>query len=519
MRSTRTRTRRRAPPVSEAGLRTLYDHSPVGIAELSAEGRFLRANEALQRLLGRSESELRRLTFQEVTHPDDLSGCVKDFGCLVAGEIDHFEMEKRFLRKDGAFVWSHTIVTAVRSGRAVAMIGMAIDISERRKAQEELSRLKNELEVRVRERTAALSFQAAQLAAQLESSPDAILVVDAQGRIVSRNKRFGELWRIPEAVLTTGSDEEALESVLALLVDPGGFLERVRHLYRHREEKSFDELRLRDGRVFERYSSPVTGSDGRYFGRVWHFQDVTERARHDAEIREKNEALARSNAELEMYAYAASHDLSAPLRKIIAFGELLMYRARAKLDAADLDYIERMRKAAAAALKLVTDMLTLSRIGRDPLPLAEVDLNTVLEEAKAELAGELEDVRIEAGPLPVLSAHASLLHALLTNLLSNSAKFRSPDRPLLVRIDLRAEGDQLLLTVADNGIGFDRVYADKIFEPFLRLHAASDFAGSGIGLAICRRVATRYGGTIAAEGEPGKGATFTVRLPAAMLVR
>ncbi|MBI2386891.1 MAG: PAS-domain containing protein [Elusimicrobia bacterium] len=366
-----------------------------------------------------------------------------------------------------------------------------------------------------------LSYHAALLAAQLESSPDGILVVDPKGMIVSRNKRFVEMWGIPEAVLATGSDEQAIASVLSKLVDPEGFVERVRHLYQHPDEKSSDELALRDGRVFERYSSPVVGEDGRRYGRIWNFHDITDRVRHDKEIGEKTEALAQSNAELEMYAYAASHDLSAPLRRIIGFGDLLEARAKSKLDAGDLDYVERIRRSAAAALKLVTDMLTLSRIGRDALPIEDVDLNAVLAEVRSDLAAEIaaSGARIEAGPLPVVRAHAIPMHNLLLNLVSNAVKFRRPDRPPVVRIAGRRDGDVLEITVADDGIGFDPAYAEKIFQPFLRLHASSDYSGSGIGLAICRRVALRYGGTLTADGVPGAGSTFTLRLPAGLLAR
>lgn len=507
-------------PVTAASLRTLYGASPIGIAELDDKGRFTSANPALQRMLGRSEEEIRRLTFSDVTHPEDIAACEEDFACLVARKIAHFEIEKRFLRKDGAVVWAHTVVMPVLSGkRSHGMIGMAIDVTERRVAQDELARLKSELEKRIEERTASLSYQAALLTAEMECSPDGVLVVDAEGRIASRNKRFGELWGIGDDVLATGSDKDALESVLAKLACPDAFLKRVEHLYRHRDEKSFDELLLRDGRVFERYSSPVLGDEGRYYGRVWFFRDVTDRALHDAEIREKTESLARSNAELEMYAYAASHDLSAPLRKIIAFGDLLEGRAKGKLDEAELDYLERMRKSAAAALKLVSDMLTLSRVGRDMLAFEEVDLNGVLAEVKAELTADLDGATIESEDLPVLRAHAALLHGLLQNLISNALKFRRPGRPPVVRVASRREGDDLLITVADDGLGFDREYAEKIFQPFLRLHTSSEFEGSGIGLAICRRVALRYGGGITADSVPGTGSTFTVRLPASMLAR
>ena len=517
-----TKKTRRPPAATAAGFRTLYERSPIGIAELDDRGRFTRVNKALQRMLGRSEAELLSLNFNDVTHADDLPACAALFGGLVRRETEHFEIEKRFLRKDGSVVWAHTVVIAVRAGmRSRGMIGMAIDVTERRRAQEDLARLTNELEDRIKDRTAELSYHSALLAAQHESSPDGVLVVDAEGRILTRNRRFGEMWGIPADILASGSDEQAVASVLSKLAEPEPFLARIRHLYEHRDEKSTDELSLRDGRTFERYSSPVVGDDGRCYGRVWHFRDITERVRRDREIQEKSEALARSNAELEMYAYAASHDISAPLRRIIGFGELLESRAKSKLDAGDLDYLARIRKSADAALKLVTDMLTLSRTGREPLPIEDVDLNATLAEVKLELAAELADAgaRIEAGPLPVLRAHGVPMHNLLLNLLSNAVKFRRPEQPPVVRVQSRRDGDAVEISVADNGIGFDQAYAEKIFQPFLRLHTSSRYQGSGIGLSICRRVALRYGGALTAQSEPGRGSTLTLRLPAAMIAR
>lgn len=501
-------------------LRTLYERSPVGIAELDDDGRFLHANAALQRMVGLTEEKLRKRKFNDVTHPDDVAECAARFGGLVRRETDHFEMEKRFRRPDGGIVWAHVVVTAIRTkNRARGMIGMAIDVTERHLAQAELGRLRLELEERIEARTAELSYHAALLAAQQESSPDGILVVDENGRIIARNKRFARMWSIPEEVLASRSDDRALESVLSMLVSPEDFLARVRHLYEHQDEESTDVLPLRDGRVFERHSSPARGEDGRNYGRVWRFRDITERVRRNDDIREKSEALARSNAELELYAYAASHDLSAPLSRILSFSGLLQDRVKDKLEAAELDLLARMRKSAAAALKLVSDMLTLSRVGRDPLPFETVDLNALLGEVRSELAAEIgrAGARIEAGPLPALRAHAIPLHNLLLNLLSNAVKFRSPDRPCVVRVESRRDGDVVELTVADNGIGFDQAYAEKIFQPFLRLHTSSEYEGSGIGLAICRRVAQRYGGSLTAAAEEGKGAVFTLRLPASML--
>ena len=505
-------------PAPDAAFRTLYERSPIGIAELDDNGRFTRTNAALQRMLGRTAAELRALTFNEVTHRDDLHECETQFGRLVRRDTDHFEIEKRFLRKDGGIVWAHTVVTAMRLGnRSRGMVGMAIDITERHEAQAELARLKAELEHRIKDRTAELEYRGALLSAQKESSPDGILVVNAEGRIVSHNERFAEMWSIPADVLDSGSDERAIASVLSMLVKPDAFLARVRHLYEHPDEKGSEELALLDGRIFERYSSPVRGGDGRYYGRIWYFRDITDRVLHENELEEKTEALAQSNTELEMFAYAASHDLSAPLRRIRSFGELLEERVKGKLDAVERQYLDRMINSAAGAQKLVADMLTLSRVGREALPLEDVDLNAALEEVKTELMAELAGARIEAGRLPVLRAHSALIHSLLLNLISNALKFRKEEGPARVSVSSRRNGDDVEVAVADDGIGFDREYAEKIFLPFLRLHTSQDYKGSGIGLAICRRIAVRYGGALTADSEPGRGSTFTLRLPATML--
>ncbi|MCR4296067.1 MAG: PAS domain S-box protein, partial [Elusimicrobia bacterium] len=248
------------------GLRTLYERSPVGIAELDDDGRFLHANAALQRMLALTEEELRDRRFNDITHPDDVAACAARFASLARRETDHFELEKRFRRPDGGVVWAYVVVTAIRTkNRSRGMIGMAIDVTERHLAQEELGRLRLELEERIEARTAELSYHAALLAAQQESSPDGILIVDEKGRIIARNERFARMWAIPEAVLASGSDEQAIASVLSMLAAPEDFLARVRHLYDHPDEQSTDELPLRDGRVFERYSSPVRGKDGRHY--------------------------------------------------------------------------------------------------------------------------------------------------------------------------------------------------------------------------------------------------------------
>lgn len=249
---------------------------------------------------------------------------------------------------------------------------------------------------------------------------------------------------------------------------------------------------------------------------------MSPRAKHRApEGRQPKPAAVpdERSAEFIKLAYAASHDLNAPLRKIVTFGDLLKERLKDKADSVDLDYLERIRNSAADASQIVSDLMTLSRIAHENFSFERVDMNAVLAAVKAELAPEIaaSGAVIEAGRLPVLKGHVTLLHALLLNLLSNAVKFRRPDQRPRVRVDSRRDGENLELTVADNGIGFDPSYAETIFRPFMRLNAPSVYKGNGLGLAVARAVARRFGGTLTAANSPDGGAIFTLRLPAGTL--
>ena len=241
------------------------------------------------------------------------------------------------------------------------------------------------------------------------------------------------------------------------------------------------------------------------------------RSRHAHKPRRAS--AAERGVELIKFAYAACHDLNAPLRKIASFGDLLKIRLRGKLDATELDYLERMLDASSDARVIVSGLLTLAQAAHETFPLETVDMNAVLADVKTELAAEIAaaGARIEAGRLPALKGHSIPLRLILFNLLSNAVKFRRPGHPPLVRIDSRRNNETLEITVADNGIGFDSEYAEKIFLPFLRLNERSAYKGNGLGLAIGRAVAQRFGGSLTAQSEPGCGSIFTLHLPAAML--
>ena len=225
--------------------------------------------------------------------------------------------------------------------------------------------------------------------------------------------------------------------------------------------------------------------------------------------------LARSNEELESFASIASHDLQEPLRKVRTFTQQLTVLEADHLSEKGRDYLNRANSAAERMQKLIEDLLKFSRVSTQGRPFETVDLNEVTARVLVDLEAQVEDegAVIDIGPLPVIQADQLQMQQLMQNLISNAIKFRRPEVPPEVRIRADVRGGRVHLTVSDNGIGFEPRYAARIFRIFERLHGRTEYPGTGIGLALCRKIADRHGGTIEAESELGHGATFTIVLP------
>jgi signal transduction histidine kinase len=256
--------------------------------------------------------------------------------------------------------------------------------------------------------------------------------------------------------------------------------------------------------------------------------EITERQRAEAELTDAVAQLERSNRELQDFAYVASHDLQEPLRKIRAFGDRLTTQYAEALGTRGCDYLARMQQAAARMQTLITDLLAFSRVTTQAQPFGPVDLTRVAQEVIGDLEVRLEHVggRVVVETLPTINADPLQMRQLLQNLLGNALKFHRPETPPVVTISSdslptpatdgvapTAPPRWCQLVVADNGIGFDEKYLDRIFAPFQRLHGRSEYEGTGIGLAVCRKIAERHGGSLTAHSTPGQGATFIVTLP------
>lgn len=256
---------------------------------------------------------------------------------------------------------------------------------------------------------------------------------------------------------------------------------------------------------------------GRPTGFLSQKQDITDRKLAEAALRDLNERLAQSNRELQDFASVASHDLQEPLRKIQAFGDRLRARHGESLSPDGLDYLTRMQQAASRMQSLINDLLTFSRIANRSQPFTPVDLNVVAREVLSDLETRVarSGAQVQLGPLPTVAADPLQMRQLLQNLIGNALKFHRPDVAPLVRVGAAPAGpERWAISVADNGIGFDEKYLDRIFTVFQRLHGREQFEGTGMGLAICRRIVERHGGALVAHSTPGEGATFVVTLPA-----
>ena len=242
--------------------------------------------------------------------------------------------------------------------------------------------------------------------------------------------------------------------------------------------------------------------------------DLAEVERAHAELDRRNADLARSNVELEQFAYVASHDLQEPLRKVTSFAQLLQQRYEGQLDERADQYIEFAVDGAKRMQALINDLLVFSRVGRTTERFVEVDNNTLVSAALSNLGQVVEesDARVEVGPLPTVVGDPVLLTAVWQNLIGNSIKFRSSEPP---HIQIRAERrtDDWLLTVTDDGIGIEPRFADKIFVIFQRLHSREAYGGTGIGLALCKKIVEFHGGAIWVDTDRPSGTRMCFTLP------
>jgi len=230
--------------------------------------------------------------------------------------------------------------------------------------------------------------------------------------------------------------------------------------------------------------------------------------------------LEQSNRDLQEFAYIASHDLQEPLRKVLAFGDRLDKKYRDVLDDTAHDYLKRMLDASRRMQILINDLLNFSRVSTRNQPFTKIDLNILIHEVLSDLENLIDRTQgqLEIGDLPVIEADPTQMHQLLQNLINNSLKFHQEGVPPIIQVSARILGSKCQISIKDNGIGFDMQYLDRIFKPFQRLHNRQEYEGSGMGLAICRRIVERHNGKITATSALYEGSIFIVTLPICQVI-
>lgn len=459
-------------------------------------GRLINCNKGAERLLGAPRSQILG-KHQTWLHPPELR---KEYARMFASHLrskEAAEGEAVVLTRDGRRVPVHISAGSVRIGDRRVIQGVFRDISARKRLESEL------------ERNAAL------LRAQQELSLDGILVTDTLGHVLSFNRRFSDMWEIPDEVMATGLREKLIAAVLDKLVDPKKFLARLRKMDRLKQDHTRDELALKDGRVFERYGRIIGAREGTPTGRVSFFRDVTA-----GRLSLQRKALSEREQMQRTFVASVSHELRTPIAAILGFAETL--REGGLEDRANrLEFVRAIERHGLRLSGLVEDILSISALetGKAPLKLKAValaDIAATAVEAVSALALK-QGIAIKTSVPPGLRVRADAAKAsqILINLLQNAVKHNRPSG--WVELAARAQDAEALVRVVNPGRGIPADERERVFEPFYRGRAArrSGVRGTGLGLAIAKELVELHGGRIWVESPAARQCAFLFTLPLA----
>ena len=498
----------------------------------------------------------RELRYELVVNPQlglteqDMLGKT-DYDFLSESDADRLTAMKREVMQTGQPLHIETPLTSANGelglfdgtyvprldpqGRSNGVIGYFRNVTERKRAEQALREAKKTLEVKVKERTAELTAEVEErrraeerLAASsqysrslLESSLDPLVTISAEGKVTDVNEATVTVTGVPrEQLIGTDFSDYFTEP------------EKAREGYRRVFANTFVTdypltICHRDGHLTDvLYNASVyRDTRGNVIGVFAAARDVTDRKRaeealrkaHDSlevKVAERTADLTRSNADLEQFAYAASHDLQQPLRMVANYVGLLSQRYREHFDEKADRYIDYAVGGAKRMQALVDGLLHYSRVGTKDAAATELDVTAVVTEALANLHQHIEEAAavVEVGPMPVVVADRVQLAQVFQNLLDNAVKFRGATPPK-VSVTCRDAGSEWEFAIRDNGIGIDPKHGERIFGVFKRLHTEQEYPGTGIGLALCRKIVERHGGRIHVEPAEGGGSVFLFTLP------
>jgi PAS domain S-box-containing protein len=501
-------------------IRHLMESLRDPVLVIDAQGGALRdVNRAAEQISGYNRDELLALSVADLRAPGDGDG--RSLTAALAGAAEPVRVALR--RKDGEIMPVEFVGAPATFDGERVLVASGRDIRRRLEDEAEREALLRQTEA-ARAAAEAVGEELRQsrdhLAAVFASIHDGIIVLDRHGRVLTANAAAARVFGY------AAPDDAAGR----LLFDADGGLEVFDEAAEPLAASAFPSARVLRGepeaeglvRLLlageERWlivrAAPLYGEDGRLENAIVSLHDITER-RQAEDLRRVAENLSRSNTALQEFAYVASHDLQEPLRMIASYTQLLQRRYAGRLDSDADEFIGYAVDGATRMKQLIHDLLQYSRVETHAGSLQPVDCAAVLRQVRADLRVAIDEARaqVEIGPLPVLLGDPTQLRQVFQNLIGNAIKFRG-DAPPLVRVCAERHGAEYLFTVADNGIGFDAQYTERIFIVFQRLHTREAYPGTGIGLALCKKIVERHGGRIWVESEQGQGARFYFALPA-----
>ncbi|MBK5275166.1 MAG: PAS domain S-box protein [Desulfuromonadales bacterium] len=456
-------------------------------------GAFIKTNPAFSETLGYSEAELVSRPFIDFIHPDDKQQTLDEMKQQMEnGHTLHFD--NRYICKDGSVCWLSW--RAIYTKEENSTYATARDITEQKRAE------------------GAMWENEARFRMMVESVKDyAIIMLDADGHVVSWNTGAERIKGYKEDEIVgqhfsrfytlEGVESGKPEKELAVADAEGRF------------EAEGWRVRKNGSRFMANVVITALRDDaGQLRGFVKVVRDITERNMAEEALSRYTAELERSNAELQQFAYVASHDLQEPLRMVSSYTQLLAQRYEGQLDDKARKYIDYAVDGAVRMQRLINDLLLYSRINTQGQVQELIDSHAVLGDALRDLSAAITESRaiITNDDLPTIRADATQLSQLFQNLIGNAIKFRGADLPR-IHVSVLDLGSEWRISVNDNGIGIDQQYAGKVFVIFQRLHTRLEYPGTGIGLAVCKRIVERHGGRIWFESELGKGSTFYFTFP------
>lgn len=484
----------------------LYDLAPVGYCTISERGLVLEANLTAATLLDVARNALVGRPIVRFVIEED-----RDIYYLLGKRIfdtgEAQTCELRMAKRDGTTFWAHMAAAPAQDddGSPVCRVVMS-DITERKNSEEALR--ENEQS----RRTLADSGQALIWTAGTDKLCNYFnrVWLEFTGRTLEQE--IGNGW-------TEGVHPDDMHRCLEIYA--GAFDRREAFSIEYRLRRHDGEYRwiLDDG-------CPRYDSKGEFSGYIGHCLDITERRQAEEELRlhrdnleelvaHRTAELEVANRELEAFSYSVSHDLKAPLRAVDGFARILEEDYASLLDDEGRRLLNIIRNSARDMGQLITDLLSFSRMGRTELAMSSLDMEDLVRNVweKISVLREGRDITLDIGRLPVAYGDMSTIREALVNLLSNAVKFTRLREHAIVSVTGREENGETVYTIRDNGAGFNMAYEDRLFNVFQRLHSAEEFEGTGIGLALVKRIVLRHGGRVRAESKPDEGAAFSFSLP------